>query len=822
MLAVWNKNKVCFDAAKTPALYNNSEHRSRIMQSQFGMPTVTGLHVNEGEGTETVGNNMSLYEQLTVSSHRFAQLSDPCRTSATSSYADHSFTCPFFGTIEGTAVRENKSNDAARWQAVAASDVLLKSIAVATMKEKLDGTTREGSAECLGSLPPNKSNDNKKEFTQIVTGQDSPCADLMLLVKGAQCLSIGNSLHRAALCKEEVLSPQFEARTGCDIETIVPLFNSQALGQIELHGEQDAENMEISGVGHISQAQDQVMLLDGPISAQLKGEGCIATKEIVQDVKLCGASASASASASIQESDSICCKEPVFPGHDAKVSRTAQEVVILDVPVGYGTANCSVGMECKICEDSVIEGSCKCKVAGISLMDIQIRDDTCDPEAGCAIPISPKSVIQAVGQLRFWKARLALIRQQRIFADQLFELHKLIEVQRLIAGTPNVPINEIYFGIGNMIMDCDSDGSPAGLINIEEVNAEAVGKEVSVFKEVGKAPSIVTEKNCGESKCPSNAFHAENVVSARRCSSLAVVPWPTPEPAQTGICQNPSFAQSFAPGPAVCGPFVAALQEHEAATTGSPLFAFPLPQSTTSVQSSYGFAVASTHQQESVPNHNRSPGCKVANLSGQRTPNKKHCAREGPTMTVASINHQPDMSLRQLRTKCSSSTNSKPQRYGKEGHSPRKTLEVLGLQADNLQHASMGSELNTPMARLLNDRHQGPKTNELDSMQATDMQQEYKIKKIGSFRGWKRQQDQPVNVVKVREVGGCTSSNPSLGALNLFPLAPTLTSHCDSRGPSSGGKEWQGHVIKVVPRPAESASESAAGILLSIQQERKP
>ncbi|MCO5582948.1 hypothetical protein L7F22_036851 [Adiantum nelumboides] len=433
MLAGWNKNKVCFDAAKTSALYNNSEHRSRIMQSQFGMPTVTGLHVNEGEGTETVGNNMSLYEQLTVSSHRFAQLSDPCRTSTASSYADHSmlkatqhsspslplsflpisgkiqsFACPFFGTIEGTAVRENKPNDATRWQAVAASDVLLKSITVATMKEKLDGTTQKGSAKCLGALPPNKSNDNKKEFTQIVTGQDSPCADLMLLVKGAQCLSIGNSLHRAAVCKEEELSPQFEARTGCDSETIVPLFDSQALGQIELHGEQDAENMETSGVGHISQAQDQVMLLDGPISAQMQGEGCIVTKEIVQDVRLCGASASAS----IQERDSICCKEPVAPGHDARISRTAQEIVLLtlDVPVGYGTANCSVGMYCKICEGSVIEGSCKCKIAGVSLMDIQIRDDTCDPEAGCAIPISPKSVIQAVGQLRFWKARLALIR----------------------------------------------------------------------------------------------------------------------------------------------------------------------------------------------------------------------------------------------------------------------------------------------------------------------------------------------------------------------------------------------------------------------------
>ncbi|KAK7294291.1 hypothetical protein RJT34_17178 [Clitoria ternatea] len=56
---------------------------------------------------------------------------------------------------------------------------------------------------------------------------------------------------------------------------------------------------------------------------------------------------------------------------------------------------------------------------------------------GCTsdINISPDNVMS---EEQFWKARKTIINQHRIFAAQVFELHKLIKVQRLIARLPHI------------------------------------------------------------------------------------------------------------------------------------------------------------------------------------------------------------------------------------------------------------------------------------------------------------------------------------------------------------------------------------------------
>ncbi|PHT32617.1 hypothetical protein CQW23_28954 [Capsicum baccatum] len=52
--------------------------------------------------------------------------------------------------------------------------------------------------------------------------------------------------------------------------------------------------------------------------------------------------------------------------------------------------------------------------------------------------ISPDDVVGLIGQKHFWSARKAIANQQRAFAVQVFELHRLIKVQRLIAGSQSV------------------------------------------------------------------------------------------------------------------------------------------------------------------------------------------------------------------------------------------------------------------------------------------------------------------------------------------------------------------------------------------------
>ncbi|KAL0327515.1 UNVERIFIED_CONTAM: protein EARLY FLOWERING 3 [Sesamum angustifolium] len=56
--------------------------------------------------------------------------------------------------------------------------------------------------------------------------------------------------------------------------------------------------------------------------------------------------------------------------------------------------------------------------------------------------ITPDDVVGIIGQKRFWKARRAIANQQRVFAVQVFELHRLVKVQRLIAASPHLLLND--------------------------------------------------------------------------------------------------------------------------------------------------------------------------------------------------------------------------------------------------------------------------------------------------------------------------------------------------------------------------------------------
>ncbi|KAI4355552.1 hypothetical protein L6164_004312 [Bauhinia variegata] len=54
----------------------------------------------------------------------------------------------------------------------------------------------------------------------------------------------------------------------------------------------------------------------------------------------------------------------------------------------------------------------------------------------------PDDVLGVIGEKQFWKARTTIINQQRIFHVQVFELHRLIEVQRSFAGSPHLLLKD--------------------------------------------------------------------------------------------------------------------------------------------------------------------------------------------------------------------------------------------------------------------------------------------------------------------------------------------------------------------------------------------
>ncbi|KAJ9549549.1 hypothetical protein OSB04_022092 [Centaurea solstitialis] len=70
----------------------------------------------------------------------------------------------------------------------------------------------------------------------------------------------------------------------------------------------------------------------------------------------------------------------------------------------------------------------------ISMVDSISEDD-----------ISPDNVVGVIGHNHFVQARRAILNQQKAFSGQVFELHRLVEVQKLIAGTPQPMVEDDAF-----------------------------------------------------------------------------------------------------------------------------------------------------------------------------------------------------------------------------------------------------------------------------------------------------------------------------------------------------------------------------------------
>ncbi|KAK9101123.1 hypothetical protein Scep_024553 [Stephania cephalantha] len=99
--------------------------------------------------------------------------------------------------------------------------------------------------------------------------------------------------------------------------------------------------------------------------------------------------------------------------------------------------------------------------------DVDRNDDVSETsmvDSLSGLDISPDDVVGVMGKSHFWKARRAIVNQQRLFAVQVFELHRLIKVQRLIAGSPHLLVEN-----GAYITKCSLKVSPARKVPTEYV-----------------------------------------------------------------------------------------------------------------------------------------------------------------------------------------------------------------------------------------------------------------------------------------------------------------------------------------------------------------
>ncbi|CAF2128362.1 unnamed protein product [Brassica rapa] len=62
------------------------------------------------------------------------------------------------------------------------------------------------------------------------------------------------------------------------------------------------------------------------------------------------------------------------------------------------------------------------------------------------ISASSNDAARVIGDKRFWKMRTYMINQQKIFEAQVFELHRLIMVQKMVARSPNLVLKSRFNG----------------------------------------------------------------------------------------------------------------------------------------------------------------------------------------------------------------------------------------------------------------------------------------------------------------------------------------------------------------------------------------
>ncbi|XP_022754643.1 protein EARLY FLOWERING 3-like [Durio zibethinus] len=378
------------------------------------------------------------------------------------------------------------------------------------------------------------------------------------------------------------------------------------------------------------------------------------------------------------------------------------------------------------------------------------------------LDISPDDMVGIIGQKHFWKARRAIVNQQRVFAVQVFELHRLIKVQRQIAGSPHLLLEDMtYLG-----KPC-SKGSPAKKLPPEFIvkpqshtkckddsEKPSHKMECSAENVVGRTSlSSVTNgiqpSNYGPffGNQPPAPINGDNKISPWCFHQVPGHQWLVPVmPPSEGLIYKPfpgpGFMGSICGG---CGPF-----------RQTPM--------TTNFMTSYGVP-APSHQ-----------GIGVL-----------------PGAPPVGYTYFPPYGMPVMNPAVSGSAMKQMNQFAGPGsHAHSGQLSGVGVNF-NMQHQSscnLSSEENGGISHVM--KFQASKDAELQGSTTSS----------------------PAEKV---EGDGASSAAEGKNALPLFHTAPTTPKGASQ--PHDTNQRTR--VIKVVPHNPLSASESAARIFQSIQKERK-
>ncbi|OVA11365.1 hypothetical protein BVC80_9005g44 [Macleaya cordata] len=119
-----------------------------------------------------------------------------------------------------------------------------------------------------------------------------------------------------------------------------------------------------------------------------------------------------------------------------------------------------------------------------------------------SLDISPDDVVGVIGQKQFWKARKAIANQQRVFSVQVFELHRLIKVQRLFAGSPHLLVADNPYLVRPSLKESPAKKLPSKYV-------------------VKSLPEVLKKKDDSSKGNRSTEFTAENAIEKPPLPSIS-------------------------------------------------------------------------------------------------------------------------------------------------------------------------------------------------------------------------------------------------------------------------------------------------------------
>eukprot|EP00252_Welwitschia_mirabilis_P007537 TRINITY_DN1898_c0_g1_i3.p1 TRINITY_DN1898_c0_g1~~TRINITY_DN1898_c0_g1_i3.p1 ORF type:complete len:822 (+),score=149.67 TRINITY_DN1898_c0_g1_i3:351-2816(+) len=445
---------------------------------------------------------------------------------------------------------------------------------------------------------------------------------------------------------------------------------------------------------------------------------------------------------------------------------------------------------------------------------------------------TPLAIWKAIGQKEFWRVRTTILRQQKIFLTQVFELHRLMEVQKLIAISPNILVEHDTY-----------ENMPTCTTEEQRVpETENFPRKSSV--------NVSHDSNCALTKCKlvkdstvdssapydQVARNSSQQMQGKDQSHAASFPVATfvPAPASTwgypAFPQNP-FAFPSQPGGYACyNPYTFNQFGGVGIVLGIPCSSEGAPMRPPPIHTYQNQSPCSEHQPCTIAHF-----MKVPFPNGVCSNNSMAPALCAPEKVTHSLCEAGSRGSNAYQDEISAASNG----Y-KSGSKPTKQVADISVENISTVPTFQDSISNVPSKPgshiFVQSRKDTARSNHLNSVLTRSLseqdeddnleEQEGPAAKHGKFSTENFSgHDSREHNENSKEQNEYSQASVDLEnhALSLFPMSSSASG--SSEIPKDdfvwSDQQQRVRVIKAVPRAAVAASETTADILLSLQRERR-